>query len=120
MHPSGSEEVLAVIGAGPAGLRAAEVATEAGARVLVCDAQASAGRKFLVAGRGGLNLTHSEGVANFPARYRDEPGRWADLLAEFGPEFSQKARRRPCSCAPGCADCRRRVSNFASNRGFLA
>ena len=86
MHRSGSEEVLAVIGAGPAGLRAAEVATEAGARVLVCDAQASAGRKFLVAGRGGLNLTHSEAVANFPARYRDEPGRWADLLAEFGPD----------------------------------
>jgi uncharacterized flavoprotein (TIGR03862 family) len=75
-----------VVGAGPAGLRAAEVAAAAGARVLVCDAQGSAGRKFLVAGRGGLNLTHSESVENFPARYRDAPERWRDLLAEFGPD----------------------------------
>jgi uncharacterized flavoprotein (TIGR03862 family) len=78
--------MLAVVGAGPAGLRAAEVAAEAGARVVLCDAQPSAGRKFLVAGRGGLNLTHSEPVSQFPARYRDEPERWRDLLAEFGPD----------------------------------
>jgi predicted flavoprotein YhiN len=58
--------ILAVVGAGPAGLRAAEVAAEAGVRVLVYDAQPSAGRKFLVAGRGGLNLTHSEPVSFFP------------------------------------------------------
>ncbi|MEO5753362.1 MAG: NAD(P)/FAD-dependent oxidoreductase, partial [Chthoniobacterales bacterium] len=80
------DEPLIVIGAGPAGLRAAEVAAAAGARVLICDAQGSAGRKFLVAGRGGLNLTHSEPVENFPARYRAEPERWRDLLGEFGPE----------------------------------
>src|SRR5262249_13519792 len=73
-------------GAGPAGLRAAEVAAEAGARVLVCDGQPSAGRKFLVAGRGGLNLTHSEPVTNFPARYRDELERWRELLGVFGPD----------------------------------
>jgi predicted flavoprotein YhiN len=77
---------VVVVGAGPAGLRAAEVAAAAGAPVLVCDAQGSAGRKFLVAGRGGLNLTHSEPVENFPARYREVPERWLDLLAEFGPD----------------------------------
>jgi uncharacterized flavoprotein (TIGR03862 family) len=75
-----------VIGGGPAGLRAAEVAAAAGAEVLVCDSQRSVGRKFLVAGRGGLNLTHGEPVENFPLRYGDEPERWRDLLAEFGPD----------------------------------
>jgi len=75
-----------VIGGGPAGLRAAEVARAAGARVVVCDAQRSVGRKFLVAGRGGLNLTHSEPVENFPARYVHEPERWRNLLREFGPD----------------------------------
>src|SRR3954463_9371001 len=74
-----------MVGGGPAGLRAAEVAAATGARVLVCDAQRSVGRKFLVAGRGGLNLTHSEAVENFPARYGDEPERWRDLLRDFGP-----------------------------------
>ena len=74
-----------VIGGGPAGLRAAEVANAAGAHVTLCDAQRSVGRKFLVAGRGGLNLTHGEPVENFPDRYVDEPDRWRDLLSEFGP-----------------------------------
>jgi uncharacterized flavoprotein (TIGR03862 family) len=74
-----------IIGGGPAGLRAAEVAKAAGAQVTICDAQRSVGRKFLVAGRGGLNLTHGEPVENFPARYVDEPERWHDLLREFGP-----------------------------------
>jgi len=75
-----------IIGGGPAGLRAAEVANAAGAHVTVCDGQRSVGRKFLVAGRGGLNLTHGEPVENFPARYVDEPERWRDLLAAFGPD----------------------------------
>ena len=78
-------KAVIVVGAGPAGLRAAEVAAAGGARVVICDGQASAGRKFLVAGRGGLNLTHSEPAENFPARYRAEPERWRELLAEFGP-----------------------------------
>ncbi len=87
MNPIDTEESnVAVIGAGPAGLRAAEVAAAAGCRVVLCDAQPSAGRKFLVAGRGGLNLTHSEPVENFPARYRAEEERWRDLLADFGPD----------------------------------
>ncbi|MEY2483080.1 MAG: hypothetical protein QOK24_1608 [Verrucomicrobiota bacterium] len=75
-----------VIGGGPAGLRAAEVANAAGSRVTVCDGQRSVGRKFLVAGRGGLNLTHGEPAENFPARYVDEPERWRDLLENFGPD----------------------------------
>lgn len=78
--------MIAVVGGGPAGLRAAEVASAAEARVTVFDAQRSVGRKFLVAGRGGLNLTHAEPVENFPERYGDEPARWRDLLREFGPD----------------------------------
>ncbi len=75
-----------IVGGGPAGLRAAEVAATAGARVQIFDGQRSVGRKFLVAGRGGLNLTHGEPVENFPDRYRAEPERWRALLEEFGPD----------------------------------
>ena len=81
IHP----EVL-VIGGGPAGLRAAEIAADDGRSVVLCEAMPSVGRKFLVAGRGGLNLTHSEPLETFIARYGDdEPARWRDLLADFGP-----------------------------------
>ncbi|MBX9649843.1 MAG: TIGR03862 family flavoprotein [Xanthobacteraceae bacterium] len=62
---------VAVIGAGPAGLMAAEVLAQGGAVVTVYDAMPSAGRKFLMAGRGGLNLTHSEPLPAFLARYRE-------------------------------------------------
>jgi uncharacterized flavoprotein (TIGR03862 family) len=65
------------------------VAAEGGAQVVLCDAQPSAGRKFLIAGRGGLNLTHSEPVENFPDRYRTEPERWRELLADFSPDALQ-------------------------------
>ncbi len=58
-----------VVGGGPAGLMAAEVLSGAGLEVHVYDAMPSAGRKFLMAGRGGLNLTHSEELAGFLARY---------------------------------------------------
>jgi uncharacterized flavoprotein (TIGR03862 family) len=61
----------AIIGAGPAGLMAAEVLAHGGADVTVYDAMPSAGRKFLMAGRGGLNLTHSEPLPRFLARYRE-------------------------------------------------
>ena len=74
-----------VIGGGPAGLRAAEVLAEAGIRTGLFDRMPSPGRKFLVAGRGGLNLTHAEPIEHFPDRYRDEPERWRSLLADFGP-----------------------------------
>src|SRR5689334_11191721 len=79
-------KMILVIGGGPAGLRAAEVARAKGTPVTVCDSQRSVGRKFLLAGRGGLNLTHSEPIQDFPARYVDEPERWRDLLREFGPD----------------------------------
>jgi uncharacterized flavoprotein (TIGR03862 family) len=64
-----SQTQIAVIGAGPAGLMAAEVFAQGGADVTVYDAMASAGRKFLMAGRGGLNLTHSEALPVFLTRY---------------------------------------------------
>jgi uncharacterized flavoprotein (TIGR03862 family) len=60
---------IAIIGAGPAGLMAAEVLAQGGAKVTVYDAMPSVGRKFLLAGRGGLNLTHSEPLPQFLARY---------------------------------------------------
>jgi len=60
---------VAVIGAGPAGLMAAEVLAQGGARVTVYDRMPSVGRKFLLAGRGGLNLTHSEDIGPFLLRY---------------------------------------------------
>ena len=60
---------VAIIGAGPAGLMAAEVLAQGGAGVTVHDAMASVGRKFLMAGRGGLNLTHSEPLPEFLVRY---------------------------------------------------
>jgi uncharacterized flavoprotein (TIGR03862 family) len=74
-----------IVGGGPAGLRAATVLAENGRRIAIFDRMPSLGRKLLVAGRGGLNLTHAEPVENFPGRYRDEAARWRSLLAEFGP-----------------------------------
>jgi uncharacterized flavoprotein (TIGR03862 family) len=64
-----SKSQIAIIGAGPAGLMAAEVLANGGAAVTVYDSMPSAGRKFLMAGRGGLNLTHSEPLPQFLARY---------------------------------------------------
>ncbi len=60
---------VAVIGGGPAGLMAAEVLAAGGARVTLYDRMPSLGRKFLLAGRGGLNLTNSEDLARFLDRY---------------------------------------------------
>lgn len=70
---------VAIVGGGPAGLMAAQVLAEAGQPVDVFDAMPSAGRKFLLAGRGGLNLTHSEPFEAFVSRYgerRAEVERW--------------------------------------------
>ena len=74
-----------VLGGGPAGLQSAGVLAGAGKRVGLFERMPSPGRKLLVAGRGGLNLTHSEALERFPDRYRDEPDRWRSMLSEFGP-----------------------------------
>jgi uncharacterized flavoprotein (TIGR03862 family) len=76
----------AVIGAGPAGLMAAEELAQGGAEVTVYDAMASAGRKFLMAGRGGLNLTHSEPLAPFLARYRGAAPKLEAAIGTFPPD----------------------------------
>jgi hypothetical protein len=82
----GSEKYdVLVVGGGPAGLRAAEVTSAAGLRTVLADHKPSVGRKFLVAGRGGLNLTHSEPVEIFPGRYGSSAVRWQSLLADFSP-----------------------------------
>jgi uncharacterized flavoprotein (TIGR03862 family) len=83
---SAEKSDVLIVGGGPAGLRAAEIVSAAGRRTVLADHKASVGRKFLVAGRGGLNLTHSEPVENFPARYNDVTGRWPSLLADFSPD----------------------------------
>ncbi len=75
-----------VVGAGPAGLMAAEVLAQAGVQVDVVDAMPSVGRKFLLAGKGGLNLTHSEPLAPFLSRYGARQPQLARLLAGFGPD----------------------------------
>jgi hypothetical protein len=77
---------VAVIGAGPAGLMAAEVLAEGGARVTVFERMPSVGRKFLLAGRGGLNLTHSEPLDGFLARYREATPRLRAAIEAFPPE----------------------------------
>jgi predicted flavoprotein YhiN len=73
----------AVIGAGPAGLMAAEMLAQAGVPVDVYDAMPSAGRKLLLAGKGGLNLTHAEPAPAFGGRYRERSAALAPLLAGF-------------------------------------
>jgi uncharacterized flavoprotein (TIGR03862 family) len=77
---------IAIIGGGPAGLMAAEAARGGGAEVDVYDAMASVGRKFLLAGKGGLNLTHEEPLERFLARYGARRTQIAPLLRAFGPE----------------------------------
>ncbi len=74
---------VAIIGAGPAGLMAAEVLSAAGVTVDVFDAMPSVGRKFLLAGKGGLNLTHSEPFDAFVTRYGSRQTQVAPLLRDF-------------------------------------
>jgi uncharacterized flavoprotein (TIGR03862 family) len=76
---------VAVIGAGPAGLMAAEVIAQGGAHVTIYDAMPSAGRKFLMAGRGGLNLTHSEALPAFLTRYGAAMPHLAPAIEAFSP-----------------------------------
>lgn len=75
-----------VVGGGPAGLMAAQVLAGAGVEVTVHEAMPSPARKLLLAGHGGLNLTHSEERARFLTRYGDCADRMAPVLDVFGPE----------------------------------
>ena len=74
---------IAVIGGGPAGLMAAEVLSRGGMRVDLFDAMPSVGRKFLMAGKGGLNLSHAEPRGQFLARYGDRRRFVEPWLAKF-------------------------------------
>lgn len=77
---------IAIIGGGPAGLRAAEVAAKGGATVTLFDAKPSVGRKFLVAGRGGLNLTNAEPRESFVKQYAgggQSEDAWRSLIGDF-------------------------------------
>jgi uncharacterized flavoprotein (TIGR03862 family) len=84
MSPTPTQVV--VIGAGPAGLMAAEVLAQGGASVTIFEAMASAGRKLLMAGRGGLNLTHSEPLPAFLTRYGKIAPQLDAAIQEFPPD----------------------------------
>jgi len=75
---------LCVIGAGPAGLMAAEVAVDAGLSVVVTDTKPSFGRKFLMAGKSGLNLTKDESFTNFTTAFEDAENWLLPMLKGFG------------------------------------
>ena len=80
---SSPSPVVAVIGGGPAGLFAAETLRAAGLQVDLYEAQGSVGRRFLIAGKGGLNLTHSDPAPLFASRYRERAGQVANWLQDF-------------------------------------
>jgi uncharacterized flavoprotein (TIGR03862 family) len=80
------EQSVAVIGGGPAGLMAAQELAADGVRVDVYDAMPSVGRKFLLAGRGGMNITHAEDYAHFVTRYGARAAELRPMLDAFGPQ----------------------------------
>lgn len=81
-----AESRVAIIGGGPAGLMAAEVLSQAGVTVDLYDAMPSVGRKFLLAGVGGMNITHSEAFEPFVARYRERAPELRALLEALTPD----------------------------------
>jgi uncharacterized flavoprotein (TIGR03862 family) len=86
MPSSFDSDRVAVIGGGPAGLMAAEALAQSGVQVDVYDAMPSVGRKFLMAGKGGMNITHSEPLEPFLGRYGARREQIAPLLDVFGPD----------------------------------
>ncbi len=100
LNATGSTAVL-VVGAGPAGLMAAEQLSNAGIAVHVCDAMPSVGRKFLRAGIGGLNLTHAENTQSFRSRYSHSEsdvdgadGKGVETVSSWLQDFDADALRR--------------------------
>lgn len=79
-------KTVAIIGGGPAGLMAAEVLIKSGIKVDVYDAMPSVGRKFLMAGKGGMNISNAEPFAKFLARYGARRSYIETMLADFGPD----------------------------------
>jgi len=79
-------QTIAVIGAGPAGLMTADTLSAAGLKVTVYDRMPSVARKLLIAGRGGLNLTHSEPLDRFKTRYGEAAARLAPIIDAFPPQ----------------------------------
>src|ERR1700761_244778 len=77
---------VAVIGGGPAGLMAAETLAQHGVQVDVYDAMPSVGRKFLMAGKGGMNITHSEPLEPFLGRYGARREQIEPLVRAFDPD----------------------------------
>ena len=84
--PTSTPAPVVIVGGGPAGLMAAEVLSAAGVPVHVYDAMPSVGRKFLLAGRGGLNLTHAEPFERFVARFGERQGAVEPMLRAFDPD----------------------------------
>lgn len=83
---------ITIIGGGPSGLMAAEIIAKAGHQVTIYDAMPTMGRKFLLAGRGGLNLTHSEPLEKFITRYFEA----SDWLAPYIKTFDPQKLRQWC------------------------
>ncbi len=83
-------QTVLVIGGGPAGLRAAEISSESGAQVILCDQKRSVGRKFLVAGKSGLNLTHGQERDQFVTHYSGPRSFWENGLNKFDPQDVRK------------------------------
>ncbi|MGR9086622.1 MAG: TIGR03862 family flavoprotein [Gammaproteobacteria bacterium] len=86
MNNRNQPPTAAVIGGGPAGLMAADMLSQGGIDVKLFDAMPSTGRKFLMAGKGGLNISHSEPYERFLSRYGDRKGRIKPFLDRFGPD----------------------------------
>lgn len=85
--------MVVIIGGGPAGLMAAESAAAAGTRVELYDAMPSVGRKFLLAGKGGLNLTHSESIELFLSRYKSHRPDIERAVLSFPPDAVRRWAR---------------------------
>lgn len=90
MHENNTAPRLAIVGGGPAGLMAAETARAAGLAVDLYEAKGSVGRKFLIAGKGGLNLTHSDPFDVFVTRYAERSKQVANWLRDFDAEALRK------------------------------